>query len=266
MTKEGKTKVINLTQYILEKYWKKDYEPLLEYVDDNIMWIGSLDEEYMHGRKEMQERIEKNCDDMVLVSLKNQEYEVVSDDADSCIVVGRYTACTDPDSGVLLCEKQRVTFVWKKKNELFKIMHIHLSNILHIQDRDENFPIRAGKEAYLYMQMMMKEKNEGKRINVKSCDGITWFLKYSEIRYMEAERNYSIIYCTEKKNAIKVRKNLSDFEKELAPDFLRVSRGILVNPNYIQKIEDGKIFLYDRKEITIPDKKVAVIKKRLQEG
>ena len=171
MIKKYCKKAMELTQYILEQYWQRNLEPLLSHIDDDILWIGSMDEEYLHGKQAMMKRIKENNNEMPLVYLDNQEYEIVQNTGRCCVVVGRYRAFTKPESGMLLSEKQRVTFVWEKDKtedtEKLLIKHIHLSNILHIQDEDERFPTKAGKENYEYVMKIMAERSQNAVITVK---------------------------------------------------------------------------------------------------
>lgn len=40
MLLKQKVETIKLTQYIMEQYWQKNYEPLIEHANDNILWIA----------------------------------------------------------------------------------------------------------------------------------------------------------------------------------------------------------------------------------
>lgn len=59
MLLKQKVETIKLTQYIMEQYWQKNYEPLIEHVCDNVLWIGPLEDEYVHGKKAMVDKIMK---------------------------------------------------------------------------------------------------------------------------------------------------------------------------------------------------------------
>lgn len=81
-----------------------------------------------HGRQN-----NENNEERPLVYLDDQQYEGLRSEANISVVVGRYRAFTKQDSGVILSEKQRVTFIWervKKDDEAqLLITHIHISNI-----------------------------------------------------------------------------------------------------------------------------------------
>lgn len=51
MLLQQQVETIKLTQYIMEQFWQKNYEPLIEHANDNILWIGPLEDEYVYGKK-----------------------------------------------------------------------------------------------------------------------------------------------------------------------------------------------------------------------
>lgn len=86
MIKKYCKKFLELTQYILEQYWQRNLEPLLSHIDDDILWIGSMDEEYLHGKQAMMKRIKENNNEMPLVYLDNQKYEIVQNTGRCCVL------------------------------------------------------------------------------------------------------------------------------------------------------------------------------------
>lgn len=125
---------VELTQRIMEKYWLGDITLLLDYLSEDVLWIGSTNQEYIHGKDKMIERLNQNHEEMPHVYLDEQEYEAVYNDSKTCTVVGRYRAFTNPKQcGLALSEKQRFTFLWVKEKDKVLIKHIHLSNILKMQ-------------------------------------------------------------------------------------------------------------------------------------
>ena len=247
---------VELTQHIVEAYWQKNTEPLIEHLHEDILWIGSMNEEYLHGKAAMVQRITENIGEMPPVYLDTQEYEVVQREGASCVVVGRYRAYTQPESGILLSEKQRVTFVWEKaptghEPELL-IRHLHLSNVLHIQDEDERFPIRAGKENYEYMIRIMAERSQGAVVNVKDVNGSSRILNYSDIMYLTSDRNYIHLFMSHNNEDIKIRSNLSTFSEKLPKGFLQPSRSFSINRSYVKSYDGRVLTMIDGKEFKVP--------------
>jgi len=59
----------------------------------------------------------------------------------------------------------------------------------------------------------------------------------ASIVYMQGSGNYTIIYYKTEKIEL-ASQTLGDFEKNL-PEFIRVSKGLLVNPEYIASVNRG---------------------------
>lgn len=243
---------LNLTAYILEQYWLKNPEPLLKYIDDDILWIGSTDAEYIHGKQNMQERLFKNITESPLVYLDEQEYEIAGQDTNSCLVVGRYRAYTKPESGIVLSEKQRITFYWFKKADKLCIKHIHLSNILHIQDDDEYFPTKAGKQSYEYMKSLVAKYSNELKITICDHNSVIKLIPACNIIYIKADHNYINIHLIYKTTPLHIRDNISSFYKKLPDNFIFISRSIIVNKDYIKSIYMQQITLQNNTKIKIP--------------
>ena len=72
-----------------------------------------------------------------------------------------------------------------------------------------------------------------KRLVIKS-DGRFLFLDQNEIFWLEAEGNYVQIHTHE--DRILVRSGITALEKELAANFIRISRSTIVNLNHVREM------------------------------
>jgi len=70
---------------------------------------------------------------------------------------------------------------------------------------------------------------------VIKANGRILFLDQNEILWLEAEGNYVQIHTHQ--NQVMVRCGISILEKELASNFLRISRSIIVNLNYVREMQ-----------------------------
>jgi two-component system, LytTR family, response regulator len=92
-----------------------------------------------------------------------------------------------------------------------------------------------------------------KRIIVKT-DGRILFLNSESIRWFEAEGNYVRIYAEE---PLLIRSSISAVEKELdATVFLRISRSIIINMNYVREMKpwfrgNYRVWMIDGTELTL---------------
>lgn len=268
MKKQNCDMLVNQTKLILQEYWQGNQTPLIQHLHPDILWIGSTDAEYTHGAKIMIQRMTENKMQMPPVYLDQQEYEVIDHKASSCLIVGRYRAYTKPDSGLFLSEKQRVSFYWVQEvhgdEVVFLIKHIHLSNILKMQDEEERFPTKMGKENFRKLQIMMEERNLGEIITVKDTDRITRVLGFSEIMYIESERNYIKIYIAKGGKIIQVRENISHLKERLNNEFITISRSVIVNSRFISSVSNKTMIMTDQKEYQIPGKRMKQVKEQLK--
>jgi len=72
-----------------------------------------------------------------------------------------------------------------------------------------------------------------KRLVIKT-DGRFLFLDQDEILWLEAEGNYVQIHTNQ--NQVLVRSGISTLEKELASNFIRISRSTIVNINHVREM------------------------------
>lgn len=267
MKKKNRTQVMYLTQHILEEYWQSNLEPLKEHLHKDILWIGSTDEEYLHGEEAMLKRLSENNTEMPPVFLDQQEYGIVQNEGNTCVVVGRYRAYTKPESGLLLSEKQRVTFVWEKVKldgeDKLLIKHLHLSNVLHIQEEGEKFPTKAGKENYEYLQRIMAERSRDEVISVKDENHVNRIINYSDIMYIKSDGNYIRIYLGNQQGNIRMRGKLVTFMEKLPEGFMQVSRSYGINRSYVKSVHGTKIIMVDNALFQIPATITARVKKEI---
>lgn len=93
-------------------------------------------------------------------------------------------------------------------------------------------------------------------------DGMQRVVDIKDIFYIEKRRNYSYIYL-EDHCCVKVRKNLRDYEFELAgKGLVRVHAGYMVAMKYCAKIEKGQIVMEDGTEIPISRDRKNMVKEQ----
>ncbi len=91
-------------------------------------------------------------------------------------------------------------------------------------------------------------------------------LPIKDILYMEGERNYSYIHCSNGRKEL-VSKTLSNLE-ELLEDkgFFRCHKSYLVNAMSIESIKNSSLLLFDHKEIPIARRKIQLFKEWWNHG
>lgn len=91
------------------------------------------------------------------------------------------------------------------------------------------------------------------RLVIKT-DGRFLFLDQNEILWVEAEGNYVQIHTNQ--NSLTVRSGISTLGKELASNFIRISRSAIVNLNHVREIRPSmrgnhKVIMTDGTQLTM---------------
>lgn len=107
-----------------------------------------------------------------------------------------------------------------------------------------------------------ENKKDRMHMEIKE-DGMQRVVDIKDIFYIEKRRNYSYIYLKDRR-CVKVRKNLRDYEFELAgKGLVRVHAGYMVAMKYCAKIEKGQIVMEDGTEIPISRDRKNMVKSSL---
>lgn len=140
---------IALTSEIMNRHYRRDEDFVWEQIADDVMWIGPLRSQYVSGLEKVKELLAQEQE--VTFTMDQEEYQVPFEDAESCVVTGRYFVTSDLETKLFIRCHQRVSFFYRLLGERLKIVHMHLSHPYDVTDPDEYFPFRFGKEAYEYI-------------------------------------------------------------------------------------------------------------------
>lgn len=103
---------------------------------------------------------------------------------------------------------------------------------------------------------------KGERMNFLTRRGLIT-LTLSEIRYIEGNKNYQMIYEAEKSEPTEIKMTMEKLDHELFPyGFIRIHKGFLVNYRHIQRIERARLLLTDGTELPVSGKRETEVKSR----
>lgn len=262
MRKDLKYEALELSLKILRAYWLGDSTLFRRHFHPDIIWTGSCADEYSRGCDAAFARLDENQAAMPPVFMDQIQFEIVYADTHSVTVFGRYRAYTDPASGLVLSEKQRVTYVWEAIDNDLLIRHLHLSNALRMQGQDERFPTKAGMTYYTYLQALVEASSRQRVLSITDSKGVTHALGYMDILYIEADRNYYIIHDTGD-SEIRVRGRFSSICGQM-PDFFALSnRSTLINARLIRELKGTRCTLTDNTELPIAESRLRNLKETI---
>ncbi|MCE7995731.1 MAG: LytTR family transcriptional regulator [Roseivirga sp.] len=99
--------------------------------------------------------------------------------------------------------------------------------------------------------------------------GLRTIVRSEEVLYLESDGNYVKLYL-EKGGYDLIRNTLGSIEPELAPDFLRIHRSLMVNLKYVtgihkEKHGSNKVLMTDGQVLNISRSRVAEVNKRISQ-
>ena len=238
MEKKARTKMrqpqwidqaIFLTRTVMERWYDLDADFILPLLAPSASWIGAAQGQYYLGQDEVAEALRQVVAALRPCKLTNQHYDAAPLAADSCVVTG-HIVVTLEEQDKLLTEPQRVTMVWYRQGDQLLLAHIHVSNNAAVVAPDEQFPIRASRSAYRYLQDRLAEKEE--MCTFCASDGTWHHVKISDVSYLEANNEYTLV-CVESRT-IRVHRQLGMLQLALFPHFLCIHRSYYVNQRFVR--------------------------------
>lgn len=264
MNKQTLNEIIGLTQECITRFWQFDVEYAISYFDEDVLWIGSAQSQFMVGYEEAVADFRGIKKELVPCHLLRQEFSVVQNAGNACTVVGRYLTTTDDSVGYFLQVQQRCTFTWELIDGKPKIKHIHISNPMgELQLAEgEKVPNALGQMSKKYWEYRLTAAQDKNRIVVPDKSEVTHFLMPSEIVYVTANRKTCMIH-TLSGRTIDARMSITDFLSKISGGFSSVHRSHVVNDNYIARIQQYEVVMADGSVIPIPVKKYTEIRDTL---
>ena len=93
-----------------------------------------------------------------------------------------------------------------------------------------------------------KLKQEERCLNLE-ISGEMVRIPFYEIRYLDVHQNYVTVHAGED---YRIKRTLSDFEKELDSRFVRVGRAMILNLKYIRRVTKAEAWLSDGTRLPLP--------------
>lgn len=257
---------IQLTQNSLSRFWHKDYQFTLDYCKENVMLIGSLQEQFVQGLDAVRDILYRTSLEQPFCHLVGQEFHVVQNCGRACTIVGRYLVTTDASETFFLQSQQRCTYVWELEGDVLQIKHIHISDPLGELKlaEGEMFANTIGRMATNYYLRHMENTISRPQLTVIGIDNATYFLHFQEIIYVCA-MGRTIMIRTISGKSIEGRMSISDFQSIAGSKMILVHRSYTVNPDYVSAIKKDGITMADGSLIPVPAKRYTAIKELLVE-
>lgn len=258
--------IADLSADLIMRYYQNDYMPFLSCMDDDALWYGPAEGQFIRGREEMI-RIWQAEEHSLRFTLGNMEVVHITAHPAFCDVMLSYPVTThypDRDDITLF---QRILMTWCERTDtdaqgnrerLPRILVCHISNPHQKHSDDTIYP----KNFHEIYHAHLTPQNQGKRIHFHGLDRSDYFFLSDTIIRIEAAHGgkHSVIYTSE--GSVAVMMSIARIEQQYGRLFLRCHQSYLVNPAFIRSIRRFRITLADGTELPIPEKKYTAIRDR----
>lgn len=125
--------------------------------------------------------------------------------------------------------------------------------------RKSNFLNDISAVVELYMKVYAQEQN-GEYLDFQTRTGLLT-LKSRQIRYIEGDRNYQLLYIDGKTEPFEIKMTMSKLEQMTEPHgYIRIHKGYLVNYQYIQRMDSSQLTLQDGTKLPIGRSKAGEVR------
>lgn len=264
MNKQTLQEIINLTQKSIIRFWQLDPEFVINYFDKDIVWIGSVQSQFIEGYDEVVKDFRNIMKELKPCHISCQQFMVAQNSANACTITGRYFTTTDDEVGYFFQVQQRCTFVWELIRGEPKIKHCHISNPMGELKlaKGEKFANALGKMSKKYWIYRFNEAQDKKRIVVTDDNDVVHFLLFSEIMFVNAKGRNSIIHTTSN-TLIFSRMSITEFMNKAEEHFSIIHRSYAINNVYISHIKPYQVVMKDGTQIPIPKRRYKEIRDKL---
>lgn len=265
MKKEILDRVVRLTEECLRRCWQHDFEFTIGLCSEDVLLIGVGDQRFLQGIPAMREDAEKAKMQIRRCSLSYSEFFVIHNDEKSCSVSGRCLLTTDIASERFGQAQCRYTFIWQLEDNEPRIKCIHISSPAGEIELvlGTRFPNELGDQTLQYLQEAIDIYNEEQMI-ITEENGKIYFLKKSEVDYVEADRRNVVVHL--RKGTIRIAIPFLRFMEMYGEHLVQVHRSYAVRVKSIQCIQGDQIVMKSGDIIPIPHKKSKEIRERLKQA
>lgn len=244
--RDGQSEVLALSREFVHRFWDGDIEWCFGCLAPEFSWIGAQCEQFDMARDTFRVVHAQVAREIPGIILADEEYRCLPLPArDVFVVVGQYLAYTDPTSGMIAADKQRVTLVWRQGEGGFELTHYHVSNPLKPSLLGEVFPVSFAKETHRYMLARAQQVDLRSACELRDVEGSTHFMHLSDVVYLEASKQSTVVHCVE--SSFRVRGGISDIASKLDAASLgtlvRTHRSYTVNALYVERIDRDAVMM-----------------------
>lgn len=258
--------MVDLTNDIVQRYYKNDLQPFFDHVDERVLWYGPAKGQFLSGRNAVLEAWagEKHS---LTFSLGNIRLDHISGHSSYCEVIMSFPVTTHYPKGDNVTMDQIIHITWCERkiegNKVPRMLVVHISDLYHKHKDDNIYPVHFNELYRGYVPITSIGNN--RRIYFRGTDSGDLYLIPDTIIYVESidYGKHSMLYTTD--GAFRTSVSITVLENKYPEFLLRCHKCHLVNPAHILGVSRFKVALSNKKELSIPEKKYTAFRKAVHE-
>ena len=257
--------MVDLTNDIVQRYYKNDIQPFLDHVDEKVLWYGPAKGQFLSGKQAILDAWadEKHS---LSFSLGNVRLDHISSHNSYCEVMMSFPVTTHyPDGGSITMDQIiHITWCERKtddKKKVPRMLVVHISDLYQKHKDDNIYPVHLN-EVY---NGRLPVTDLGKRLYFRGMDSSDLYLLSNTIIWVESTTygRHAILHTTD--GDFQASSSTAVLEKDYPDLLMRCHECYLVNPRFIVSIKRFNVTLSDGKVLPIPEKKYTAFKKAVYE-
>ncbi|MBS7007424.1 response regulator [Anaerostipes sp.] len=146
---------------ILRTYFcDSDQEFMISSFADDIIWLGGGEYQKAEGKEAVTACFQMGKDEMIACDMTDEVYHSMELGGGSYLCEGVSRLRSKPESETYMDVQQRVTFIFREKGDTLETVHIHNSIPYSAIKETELFPVEAGREEFIRLQLALDEKTQ----------------------------------------------------------------------------------------------------------
>lgn len=249
-----------IEQYAVEsliKFYSYDYSKLMEYLDDNVIWYGPREGQYIVGKSRLIKNLEK-LDKSVKYSVQSVTSQLPSYSQSNYTVMVQCCLYIYYPDGRVSRRVQHIVMNGQKCRDhngkiFWKCPFIHVSDVRSKSEK------QTGILSPDFTRMLESEKSEVKRLVLPTDNYSSVYIKENSIRYIVGGKG---VMCTAHTfdEPYNIHLLLKDMMQLLPDYYYRCHSSYIVNLYKVRAINSSFITMDDGTQIPIPVKKYKTIK------
>ena len=219
--------IITLSRSIISRLYTGMPADILPWLHNDIIWTDTASSRYFYGYYQVVNFLLHYPDVQERV-VRHLQYHSRNLENGTCVITGKYKVMQKEADRSGTCMSYQISLIWTSSHDCPRLVHLHIS-------------VAAPQAPYAEFLSFHGKKAE------------TYRVLPEEILYIEAENVNCTIHTTAA--LLSVCQPISQMEKLLPRQFLRVHRSFIINRHYVSRVYRYAIELSNRAVVPVPEKK-----------